>query len=353
MDIFTIDLEGFFDTVSGYTLKKMTTEAYVRDERFEAYGWAVRWPDGRMQWVTDGEMRTFAWRERLSSAAVLCHHAHFDLLVLNHHYNIRPAFILDTLSMGRVCFGPEQKLGLGALANHFGLAPKSVPYDAFNGKHWSELDLAMQMGVSIGAEHDVKLTWDIANYMLAGHAVVPYPFPVSELPVIDATVRMFTEPTLVGDIDALAAAWSAEEAAKQELFRELGVTGADLRKDDIFARRLEEVGIEPALKTTAKGNEKYAFAKSDWFMQDLVTHEDERVALLAEARLKAQSSIYQTRAERLGWMATRGPMCVYLAYAAAHTRRWGGGDKMNWQNLPRPDPAKPQKGALRRAIKAP
>ena len=32
---------------------------------------------------------------------------------------------------------------------------------------------------------------------------------------------------------------------------------------------------------------------------------------------------------------------------------WGGGDKDNWQNFPRPDPKKPEKGALRRAIKAP
>jgi hypothetical protein len=126
-----------------------------------------------------------------------------------------------------------------------------------------------------------------------------------------------------------------------------------LRKDDVFAALLRAEGIEPEEKTTAKGNEKYAFAKSDYFMQDLVTHEDERVALLAEARLKAQSSIYQTRAERLGWMATRGAMPVYLGYAAAHTRRWGGGDKTNWQNFPRSDPARPEKGALRRAIKAP
>jgi hypothetical protein len=116
---------------------------------------------------------------------------------------------------------------------------------------------------------------------------------------------------------------------------------------------LEALGVEPQLKTTAKGNEKYAFAKSDFFMQDLVNSEDPDVALLAEARLKAQSSIYSTRIERIGFAATRGPLPIYLTYAGAHTRRWSGGDKSNFQNLPRPDPAKPQKGALRRAIKTP
>jgi hypothetical protein len=185
-----------------------------------------------------------------------------------------------------------------------------------------------------------------------GHPAVPYPFPASELPVVDATIRMFTEPTLVGDIDLLGAAWVAEEEARQDLFQRLGVCAAELRKDDVFAQMLTELGVEPALKTTAKGNEKYAFAKSDFFMQDLVSSEDPDVALLAEARLKAQSSIYSTRIERIGFAATRGPLPIYLTYAGAHTRRWSGGDKSNFQNLPRPDPAKPRKGALRRAIKA-
>jgi DNA polymerase len=190
--------------------------------------------------------------------------------------------------------------------------------------------------------------------MLAGdHPAVPYAFPLSELKVVDLTIRMFTEPLLVGDVGALAAAWTDEELARQALLDELGVTAKELRSDDRFADMLEAEGVELETKVTNAGNEKYAFAKSDYFMQDLAATEDERIALLVEARLKVQSSIYQTRAERLGEMATRGPLCVYLAYAAAHTRRWGGGDKLNWQNFPRSDPAKPKKGALRRAIKAP
>ena len=58
----------------------------------------------------------------------------------------------------------------------------------------------------------------------------------------------------------------------------------------------------------------------------LLEHDAPRVRALAEARLAAKSNIVQTRSERLGWMSTRGEMCVYLAYCAAHTTRWGGGD---------------------------
>jgi hypothetical protein len=171
---------------------------------------------------------------------------------------------------------------------------------------------------------------------------------------------MFTEPALVGDIELLGEAWYAERDARNELFSRLSnmmqcslVTPERLRKDVEFAAMLEVLGVEPAWKTTTKGNEKYAFAKSDPFMQELLYGDDDDVALLVEARLKAQSSIYLTRVERFGDISVRGAIPIYLAYAAAHTRRWGGGDKQNAQNLPRSDPYNPQKGALRRAIKAP
>ena len=353
MKIVTADAETFFS--DDFTLKKLTTEEYIRSDRFAVHGWAVRNHDGRMSWESPESFQELCetWTA-MGDIAMLCHHAHFDGLIMSHCHDYRPAFWLDTLSMGRVVFDSGISLGLESLAMRFGLAPKNVPYHLFKGKHWHEIPLADQRLIADGAMHDCELTYQIANYMLAGgHPAVPYAFPPSELRVVDATIRMFTEPSLVGNLELLAEAWMQEAYAKRELFAQLGCTAADLRKDDVFAAMLEAVGVEPELKTTGKGNEKYAFAKSDWFMQGLASHEDEAVALLAEARLKAQSSVYQTRAERLGWMATRGAMCVYLAYCAAHTRRWGGGDKTNFQNFPRSDPSKPQKGALRRAIQAP
>jgi hypothetical protein len=358
MRIICLDMETYFDSASGYTLKKMTTEAYIRDPRFEAHGAGLYYEDktGDMVsvWCSPRELREKIAEWRREKIALLCHHAHFDGLILSHHFDYRPDYWLDTLSMGRVCFDATVSLALESLASRFGLAPKSVPYSLFDGRHWHELDGATQELVANGCLHDCELTWQCAQYMLAGgHPAVPYAFPASELPVVDLTTRMFVEPCLVGDLDLLAQAWIAEDVARQELFNEIGCEGADLRKDALFATMLERLGVEPELKTTAKGNEKYAFAKSDFFMQDLLGHEDPNVVLLAGARLKAQSSIYQTRVERLGWSARRGPLPVYLAYAAAHTRRWGGGDKTNWHNFPRSDPANPGKGAIRRAIKAP
>jgi hypothetical protein len=350
MNLVTLDFETYFD--DDFTLKKLTTEEYIRDPRFEVQMCGFHDVSGSY-WRPEDEIG-----ETLESiprpVAVLCHHAHFDGLILNHVYGWKPDFWLDTLSMGRVCFDAGLKLGLDNLASRFNLPAKTVPYDRMKGKHWHEMPPDLQQEVASGAMHDCALTRTIFDAMMAGGTdIVPYPFPPSELPVIDMTVRMFTEPTLIGDSELLGQAWTAEEKLRADLFARFGVTAQDLRKDATFAQMLEELGIELEAKMTAKGNTKFAFAKSDRFMQDLLTDADEDVALLAEARLKAQSSIYQTRVERLGWAASRGPLPVYLSYCAAHTRRWGGGDKVNWQNFPRPDPSKPQKGALRRAIKAP
>ncbi len=81
-------------------------------------------------------------------------------------------------------------------------------------------------------------------------------------------------------------------------------------------------------------------------MRELLEHDSERVRTLAEARLGEKSTLMQTRAATLGWMATRGPMPVYLRYCGAHTTRWSGGDGCNWQNFKRGSD-------IRRAIMAP
>jgi DNA polymerase len=89
-----------------------------------------------------------------------------------------------------------------------------------------------------------------------------------------------------------------------------------------------------------------ALAKNDDGMKGLLEHDDVRVSALAAARLGVKSTIDETRAERLLLSATRGPLPVYLSYAAAKTLRFGGGDKTNWQNFRRG-------GEIRKSIKAP
>ena len=85
------DWETFFCTKSGYTLKKMTTEAYIRDRRFEANGAAIKWSGNTLpQWYDDRELRYVLKNEDWSDTLFVAWHCQFDGLILSHHYGIKP-----------------------------------------------------------------------------------------------------------------------------------------------------------------------------------------------------------------------------------------------------------------------
>ncbi len=326
MNIITLDFETYFD--QEYSLDKMTTESYVRDPRFEAHGVGVKTcSEYTASWLEGNELNKLATFVDWSKTAILAHHAHFDGLILSHHYGIRPAMWFDTLSMARAVLGPHLPKGLGALAEHFNLGAKNVPYDLFKGKHWGELDASTQQAVASGCCHDVELTWHLFCLLSQG-------FPASEFALIDETVRLFTEPLLVGSPHMLDLVYRAERGDKDELLRQLGVTTTQLRQNETLIRLLEAEGVEIEWKP-GKNKENPCFAKTDEFMRELVDDENPRIAALAQARLDAASNLTLTRTQRLRGMTDRGALCVYLNYCGAHTRRWSGGDKLNWQNFTR------------------
>ena len=156
---------------------------------------------------------------------------------------------------------------------------------------------------------------------------------------------MFTEPRLEGDTALLRKIHNEEILTKNERLYNLGVGERDLASADKFAAILEAEGVEVVYKP-GKLKPIPALAKTDGFMQELLDHECERIRELAQARLDVKSTITETRSARLGQMSERGRLCVYLHYCGAHTRRWSGGDDVNFQNLGR-------RSELRRAIRAP
>ena len=335
--IITLDFETFFS--QDYSLTKLTTEAYVRDKRFEPHGCAVRAPGGETAWITPLHLKKFFDSVDWAQVAILCHHAHFDGLILAHYYRVRPRAWLDTLSMARLVHGNHISNSLESLARHYALPCKSVPYNAFKGLHWDELSGLVQNALAQGGQRDVQITYELFTRML------PY-VPDQELRLIDLTIRMYTEPVLRGDIDKLKTVELNEIARKHALRDRLGVRDYELQSSECFAQLLRAHGLDFEKKITAKG-EAWPFAKTDKFMQEVVLlHDDDDIRALGEARLGIRSTLEQSRAERLAEMARRGPMPVYLAYCGAHTTRWSGGDKVNWQNFKRGS-------AIRSAIYAP
>ena len=126
MNIVTLDFETYFD--DDYTLKKLSTEAYIRDARFEALGLGVRFVNGDLKWFDEPDEFLHHMREDPNKFGILAHHAQFDGLILSHHYGVKPYVWFDTLSMARLLLGNHLSVGLDSLAKHFNLAGKTISY---------------------------------------------------------------------------------------------------------------------------------------------------------------------------------------------------------------------------------
>ena len=346
MQVITLDFETYYD--SEYTLSKMTTEAYVRDSRFKAHC-CVATQDGKYpadllkpcdnpDSPYENVLTSWGTASAIMQSAVLCHHAHFDGLILSHHYNLRPAFWFDTLSMARLALPYLKAHSLASLAEHFGLGVKTVPYNLFKGVR--DLSPEVQRQLEDGCRHDVELTYGIFKRLLP---LVSQ----EELKVIDLTIRLFTEPKLELDKERMNVYLEDTLNRKAALLQQCGVTEKELASSKKFADILQAVGIEPPLKISPRtGKETYALAKTDKEFKELCESDNETVAALCAARLGVKSTLAETRAGRLLSMAERGFLPVYLKYYGAHTGRWSGGDGVNWQNFPRG-------GEIRKSILAP
>lgn len=336
MNLLCLDFETYFD--ADYSLSKLTTEEYVRDPRFHPHlvGLSVNY--GRPVVVDYTDMPRIFGKISWDNTACLCHHAQFDGFVLWTYFHKRPALWLDTLSMGRIACRYEKHLSLDALATKFGLLNKTVPYNDFRGVKVIDKSSLLWKALADGCAHDVELTLAVFKKLL--------PFvPRDELRTIDITLRMFTEPALRLDRPRMEAYLSKIVAEKEGVLAKLGVDKTQLHSANKFAGLLKQLGVEPEMKNGKKGP-TYAFAKTDDFMQSLLNGDNPEVAALASARLGTKSTIAETRAQRMLDMDTRGRMPVYLKHAGAHTLRWSGGDKMNWQNFTRGSD-------LRRSVLAP
>ncbi len=336
MNLLVLDFETFFDR-KDFSLSRLTTESYCRDPRFEAHGCAIKTAaDKPAFWVPRPYLKAVFDKIDWANTFAVAHHAQFDLAILNWHYGHLPAMIGDTLAMARHLLGSHHSVSLESVRRHFGIPSKSTPYNLFEGKHWDELSPAVQQMVGAGACDEVESIWRI-------FAEFAKTFPQEEYGVVDMVTRMFVDPVLRADTQMLAQLWQDEETHKTNGLAALGVDESDLQSSDKFADLLREEGVEPEMKAGKPhpdGTEKliYAFAKTDQFMRDILEDDNPRVRLLAMTRLGVKSTILQTRAESLGWMASRGPLCVYLNYCGAVTLRPTGGDGSNFLNMKRGSP---------------
>mgnify|MGYP003630442209 FL=1 len=328
MDLITIDFETFYS--QDFSLSKMTTEAYVRDPRFEVIGVSVKVNNGRTEWAsgTHEQLKNyfsgFAWEDSM----VLAHNTMFDGAILSWLFDIHPRVWADTLCIGRAVHGVEVGGSLKALAERYQIGVKGT--EVLDAKGKRRLDFTDEELDKYGdyCINDVELT-----YKLFG--IMGKKFPRQELRVIDLTLRMFIEPMLDLDLGLLEQHLEDTKDIKDKLLLDAGVDKKDLMSNPKFAELLRGVGVIPPMKTSpTTGKETYAFAKSDEAFKALLEHEDVRVQALVNARLGNKSTLEETRTQRFIDISKRGLLPVPVRYYAAHTGRWGGADKINLQNLP-------------------
>jgi len=338
--LLTIDFETYYD--KQFSLSKLTTEEYVRDERFQTIGVGVKRDDEPAVWFSgsDDEIRDFLGTFNWEESFCLAHNAMFDAAILSWKYNFCPRGWFDTLSMARAYHGSEVGGSLAKLSEFYELGEKGTEVVKALGKYrenFSEDELA-QYGEY--CKNDVELTHKL-------FFCLQDKFAKSELKLIDLTIRMFSEPVLDLNIDLLEAHLQDVKAKKESLLAACIADKETLMSNEKFAKLLGNIGVVPPTKISpTTGKVTYAFAKSDEGFKALAEHEDERVQTLVAARLGTKSTLEETRTERFINIGKRGLLPVPLRYYAAHTGRWGGDDKLNLQNLPR-------KSKLKESIIAP
>jgi DNA polymerase len=329
MDIITIDFETYYDR--DFSLTKLTTEEYIRSDRFEVIGVSVKvnnegteWASGTHEQIKQWLQGSFKWSESL----VLAHNTLFDGAILSWRFGVNPRAWLDTLCMGRAIHGVEVGGSLKALAERYSLGEKGTEVLNALGKgrlDFSEGELARYGDYCI---NDVELTYKLFSRLARK-------FPKQELKIIDMTLRMFIEPRLELDVQLLERHLEQIKATKGELLAASSADKSDLMSSNKFAELLRGLGVVPPMKISPTTNKStYAFSKTDQEFLALADHPDDRVQALVAARLGNKSTLEETRTQRFIDIASRGNLPVPIRYYAAHTGRFGGDDKINLQNLP-------------------
>ena len=355
MQLVTLDFETYYDV--GFSLSGLTTEEYIKDPRFQVIGVGVKIDDGESRWITGThnaikqELDQINWKE----SVLLCHNTQFDGGILSFIFNIIPAIYLDTLSMARAVHGVDVGGSLAFLVEKYNLGRKGTEVIDAKGKRLEDFNTVDLAQYGSYCKNDVDLTYKLFQ-------VLAPEFPENEIKLIDLTLRMYTEPVLEVDDALLQARLEEVQAEKSELLKGLMTrlecdteecVRGKLASNKQFAEILQELGITVPLKISpATGKDTYALAKGDQGFLDLCEHEDPYIQELCRVRLGTKSTIEESRIERFIGIGARnkGKLPIPLKYYGAHTGRWAGSDKVNFQNLPARDK---KKKALKNAIVAP
>lgn len=360
----TLDFETYYCKKSKYSLaaKGMTYEKYIRDEKFEVIGLAVKVGNRNTEWLSPHEIQD--WINHIEVAygwenvRLIAQNAVFDASILGLKFNVYPGQIADTMLMSKAVQqwdGNSLDVITRQLRTKYGwICVQNNDGSTWVGSATGENEQLKQFAVDKGTEvhdaegkhlcdftdeaydayaqyciTDVDLTWSAYRFFLDY-----YGFPEQEIDVMTTSIEMYTYPVMELDTKVLEEVKANVNQLREESLARAGVTLEEVRSDAKFAEALMKLGVEPPTKINTKGEVKYAFAKKDLEFLKLLEHEDEGVRELAQARFDNKSSQAVTRVEDFLSKAERGKLCVGIEYYGARTGRFGGFEG-NLQNLNR------------------
>ena len=350
MQIVTLDFETFY--AKGYGLRKYTTEEYILNPQFQVIGVAIQIDNGKPVWYAGEQASKGIDAIDWSNTMLLCHNTQFDGAILKWVFGKQPVAYLDTLCMARAKHGVEAGGSLKALAERYQIGEKGEEVLQALGMRLEDFPEHQLRQYGEYCKNDVRLTYDLFK-------ILSKDFPLPEIKLIDITLRMFILPILRVNQKLLKERLNELKEEKTLMLKGLMETldcdteeavRKKLASNIQFANILKEMHIPVPMKispTTEK--ETYALAKTDAGFIALQESDNPVLQELCAVRLGTKSTIEETRIQRFIDIGTRnnGLLPIPLKYYGAHTGRWAGSDKVNFQNLPSRDV---KKKALKNAI---
>jgi DNA polymerase len=337
--LITLDFETYFDTK--VSLTKLTTMDYVRHEKFKVWGVGIKINDGPTEWYGEDEAELAIQDINWPEATLICHNTPFDGYILTQYYKYKPAYYIDTAAMNRGLFpGQSARLkdcAVRAFPNDDTMRKGEELADA---KGIYDLDPELEEAIAGYCIQDVDLTYAIYNQLIDR-------MPQSEMDIIDMTCRMFCEPKLIVNREALILFRDFQITASEQAIKEAGIDRKVLSSNQQFAQHIQDMGLVPPTKVSpTTGKTIPALGKNDKAFTQMQKMYPEHQHIW-NARKAVKSRINETRAQRfIDATHDDGTISVPLRYYAAHTGRFGGTEKINMQNMPR-------NSELRKALCAP
>lgn len=328
-----IDFETYYG--DDWTLKKMTTEKYIRGEKFECIGLSIK----------VGNMPTHFYKKEIGigilqtvlknypNSPVVSHNATFDAGILAFRYNIHPSVLVDTVTMAKLT-GLDRVAGGSSLAKlseylvKIGILTNVKGTEVHNmyGVHADAMTEAQWKAYGEYCKLDTDLCYAIYSYLRSL-------CPTDELLMASVSLQMWTKPVV--DIDVPLLEQYADQLATEREQMLKGIAGKlglstddmlkNLRSAPKFKAILESLGVKVPMKHSEKQNKLVpALSKTDQEFLALQEHPNKLVSTLVSTKLGAMSSMEQTRTATFLDIAERGLMPIPLRYSAAHTGRYGG-----------------------------